>query len=138
MLNRNHPQTKWIFAASRHDDAVLTLAKLMTLLPTIERQQLLGRIARHIERLHRLNREHFNASAFIERAISDLESACRSIANLQSGESRLDGRGTCPVCSSAITDLPDHDDVYCARCLDIVSDARRRLDSSEGFGTWAI
>ena len=139
MLDLNHPQTQWRFSASREGDAILDFAKLMTLLPTPQRQQLLLRIARPIARLHRLNREHFGASSFIERAILDLEVGCQTIANLQSTESRLDGRGTCPVCGSAIKHLPEyHDITYCERCILLINDARERLASSEGFGTWAI
>jgi len=139
MLDLNNPQSRWIMKASREEDAVLTFAKLMTLLPTSERQQLLARIARPIEHLRRLNREHFDSSSFIERAIADLEGGCRAVASFQSTESRLDGHGTCPVCGSVITDLPDyHDMTYCGPCLDTIADARQRLDSSEGFGTYAI
>ena len=139
MLDLKHPQTQWIFDASREDDAILSFAKLMTLLPTPQRQQLLQRIARPIVRLRRLNREHFGASPFIERAISDLEAGCQSIASLQSTESHLDGQGTCPVCGSAIKHLPEyHDMTYCGHCLSTIDDARKRLASSEGFGMWAI
>ena len=139
MLDLKHPQTKWIFDASREDAAILSFAKLMTLLPTPQRQQILSRVARPIERLRRLNREHFGASSFIERAISDLEAGCHSIASLQSTESRLDGRGTCPVCGSEINHIPEyHDMTYCRQCLSALDDARQRLESSEGFGTYAI
>lgn len=139
MLDHKHPQTKWIFSASRETDAILTFAKLMTLLPTPQRAQLLVRVARPIDRLRRLNREHFDASSFIESAISDLEAGCQSIASLPSNESHLDGRGNCPVCGSAITYLPEYNDMtYCEQCLSTLDDARGRLDSSEGFGTWAI
>jgi hypothetical protein len=139
MLDFKHPQTRWIFDASRECDAILGFAKLMTLLPTSQRQQLLPRIARPISHLSQLNTEHFGASPFIERAISDLEAGCEAIASLQSTESRLDGRGTCPVCDSAIKHIPEYDDMtYCGHCLSTIDDARERLASSEGFGTWAI
>jgi len=138
MLDLKHPQTKWIFDAAHEGDAILGFAKLMTLLPP-QRQQLLPRVARPIERLRRLNREHFDASSFIERAISDLEAGCKSIASLPSTESRLDGRGPCPVCGSAIKHLPEYYDMtYCGHCLKTIADARERLASSEGFGTSAI
>jgi len=139
MLDLNHPQTHWIFMASRESDAILTFAKLMTLLPTPERQQLLSRVARPIERLRQLNYDHFEASPFIELAIFDLEEGLHSIASLQSSESRLDGSGSCPVCGSPISDLPDYDDMtYCGSCLNIIADPRERLASGEGFGTFAI
>jgi hypothetical protein len=139
MLDLKHPQTQWIFDASREEDAILSFAKLMTLVPTPQRQQLLPRIARPIARLRRLNHEHFGGSSFIERAISDLEAGCQSIASLQSTESRLDGHGTCPVCASTIKHLPEyHDMTYCSHCLSKIDDARERLASSEAFGTWAI
>lgn len=120
-------------------DAILGFAQLMTLLPTQQRQQLLLRVARPFDRLRRLNREHFGASAFIDRAISDLEAGCRGIANLQSTESHLDGRGNCPVCASAITHLPEyHHMTYCGQCMRALDDPRERLNGPEGFGTWAI
>jgi hypothetical protein len=139
MLDLKHPQTKWIFDASREADAIISFAKLMTLLPTPQRQQLLLHVAPPLDRLRRLNREHFGASSFIDRAISDLEAGCQSIASLQSTQSHLDGRGTCSVCGSAIKHLPEyHTMTYCGQCLRAIDDARGRLDSSEGFGTWAI
>lgn len=139
MLDLNHPQSRWILAASHEDAAILTLAKLMTLLPTPQRQQLLPRIARPITRLRRLNHEHFGASTFIDHAITDLEAGCRMIASLPSSESRLDGRGMCPVCNTPLTDLPDYFDMtYCRQCLDHIAHARQRLSSGDGFGTDAI
>ena len=139
MLDLSHPKSRWVFDASHQGDAILTFAKLMTLLPTPQREQLLLRIARPIERLRHLNREHFDASSFIERAISDLEAGCKSIASLQSSESRLDGRGTCPVCGCAIEDLPEYSDMtYCGQCLKAIDDPRKRLASGKGFCTFAI
>jgi hypothetical protein len=136
MLDPNHPLTRWRFDVSHEEDAVLNLTKLMTLLPTHERRQLLSRIRRHIERLRRLNLEGFGGSDFIERAISDLEAGCNTIADFQSTESRLDGRGTCPVCHTAITDMPKyHHMTYCGQCLKIISDAMDRLGGFDGFGT---
>src|SRR5688572_26364071 len=115
MLDLRNPQSQWIFAASRHDSAILALSKLMTLIPTLQRAQILVRIAYPIARLRKLNHEHFGASPFIETAISDLETGCRAIAEFQSSESRLDGQGNCPVCSSPITHMPheDYDMTYC-------------------------
>jgi len=139
MLDFNHPQARWRFAASRENDAILTFTKLMTLLPSPLRQQLLPRISRHLERLRRINREHFAASEFIDHAISDLEIGYKHIANLQSNESRLDGHGVCPVCGSEITDLADYSDMtYCNTCLDHIQDPRQRLASFDGFGFDAI
>lgn len=139
MLDRSHPQSRWIIKASHEEGHVLTLAKLMTLLPTQQRQQLLPRVARPIARLRLLNRDHFGASPFIEQAISDLDASCRTVAELPSTSSRLDGQGSCPVCETAITDLPDlFDMTYCSKCLEHIKDARERLDSERGFGTCAI
>jgi hypothetical protein len=139
MLNLDHPQSNWIIAASHENDAILNFAKLMTLLPTPQRQELLPRVARHIKRLRRYNREHFNASVFIDGAIVELETGCTVIANLKSSESRLSGQGTCPVCSSPITDLPDYSDMtYCETCLGNFHHARQLLGSPNGFGFCAI
>jgi hypothetical protein len=51
VLDLKHPQTRWIMAASREEDAILRYIKLMTLLPTSKREQLLSRVARPISRL---------------------------------------------------------------------------------------
>jgi hypothetical protein len=139
VLNLSNPQSKWIFAASREMDAVLDFAKLMTLLPTFQRQQLLARVARPLESLRRLNRDHFSGSSYIEQGISDLQAGCHTIASFSSEESRLDGQGVCPVCGAPITDLSErHWMTYCAHCLEPVSEARNRLCGQKGFGTDAI
>src|SRR5215212_4788898 len=104
MLDLNHPMTRWTFAASREKDAVLSLAKLMTLLPTAQRQQVFKRLRRHIQRLQRLNEKYFENSPFIIRALEDLEAGCKTIAGFECTESRLDGEGSCPICRSAISD----------------------------------
>jgi hypothetical protein len=140
MLDLNHPQSQSVFAAARHTDAILELSKLKTLVPTPQRAEILARIEYPISRLRKLNRERFGASSFIDRAISDLEAGCRAIAESRSSESRLDGRGNCPVCGSQITHLPHqgHDMTYCGTCLERIFNARQRLASRKGFCTFAI
>lgn len=138
MLDLKNPQSMRIIEASRADDAILELAKLMTLLPTAQRQQVLVRIAEPIEKLHRLNREHFGNSDFIEKAITDLEIGCKTIASLESTESRLDGIGVCPVCGTDIGGLRKHSAPYCGKCLAAISDARERIESENGFKLFYI
>jgi hypothetical protein len=135
----NNPKNQATFAAAREGDAILSFAKLMTLLPTPQRLQVLARIAVPIRRLRKLNHDHFGDSPTIESAISDLEAGCRTIAAFQSSESRLDGQGACPVCSSAIThNTKWYDMTYCNKCLDPIMDARECLASTNGFGTCLI
>jgi hypothetical protein len=139
MLDLNHPMTEHIFAASRHDDAILSIAKRMTLVPTEERDALLCRSREHFASLRKLNQEHFEHSDFIASAIDELESGCEKIASLVSTEDHTDGCGSCPVCSTVITNLKDYQDMtYCGKCLGLISAQRAALDSLKGFGLFAI
>ena len=139
MLDYDHPQSQWIVAASRQLDAILEHTKLMTLLPTEQRRQILGRVTDPIERLRKLNKEHFDASAFIEDTLSNLEASCSALASLQSTESRLDGHGACPVCGTGITHFPEYFNMtYCGLCHAPVQNALQSVESAEGFGTFAI
>lgn len=137
MLDTSDPQSRFIFEAARHEDEVLELAKLMTLLPTVQRQQLLTRIERPLASMRELNVKRFGGSDVIAKAIDALEQACGTIARFQSVESRLDGCGNCPVCGSTIIDLKDYpySTPYCGTCLKPIDEPRALLEGDDGFQT---
>jgi hypothetical protein len=133
------PMSKAILAAARHDDAILHIAKRMTLVPTEARAKLLERCQEHLSALRTLNDEHFRASTFIASSIDALERGLASIAVLKSLEDHSDGSGNCPVCGTRITHLKDYTDmIYCGKCLDHISEPRQNFDSLEGFGLCCI
>ncbi len=148
MLDLDHPMTQHRFAAARIDDRLLTLAKLMTLTSTEERQRLLGVCDKPVRSLRLLNEEHFGASSFIAEAITEIERALDGLAALKTNP--LDGTAyatiTCPICGTSLTRhhapfMPQPErrwSIYCNACLKAISPARQKLDGPDGFGTWAI
>ena len=149
MLDLNHPMTPHIFAAARLNDAILECAKSMTRLSTPKRQELLQESLTRLERMRCLNTDHFEASPFVFAAIDELEHAVQALANVDVEEAAAASAAAleiCPVCGTPLTQvkldyMPRPEDrlsVYCSPCLSVIFPARQKLDSSEGFGTWAI
>jgi hypothetical protein len=145
MLNLDHPQSKHIFAASNLEDFILERAKLMTLVPSARRRELLGDCEPKLAAMRDPNKEHFENSKVISEAIDDLARRLNQLANLGNGQVTSDhsnGEGNCSVCGTAIKNfvfvasLPR--EIYCGHCLDIVMPAIEKLRSEDGFGTWAI
>jgi hypothetical protein len=145
MLNLDHPQSKHVFAASNLEDSVFERAKLMTLVPSARRRELLGECEPKLAAMRTLNTEHFDNSERISEVIDDLARRLNQLANLGNGQVSSDhskGEGNCSVCGTAIKNfvavpsLPR--EIYCGRCLDIVMPAIEKLRSDDGFGTWAI
>jgi len=108
MLDLNHPQTEHIFTASGLEDAVLGGAKRIVAAQPSERHELLVWCEHRLDRMRTLNLEHFSNSASIASAINELHGAMRALAASESPH------------------------------LNMVSPAFTRLESDDGFGTWAI
>ena len=113
-----------------------------------ERRKIFEACKEFLEEMRRLNREHFGASAFIAEAITELECALDMLARMKTNpaEGTAYAIVSCPACGSILTHVhaafmpePEHRwSVFCSACLEPSSSARRKLDSAEGFGTWAI
>jgi hypothetical protein len=145
MLNLDHPQSKHVFAASNLEDFVLERAKLMTVVPSARRRELLGECEPKLAAMRTLNAEHFDNSKNISEGIDDLTRRLNQLANLGNGQvtsDRSNGEGNCLVCGTAIksfvavASLPR--EIYCGHCLDIVMPAISKLRSFDAFGTDAI
>jgi hypothetical protein len=107
MLNLDHPHSKHVFAAARLEDAVLDLAKLMTLVPSTRRRELLEECQQTLGKMRTLNSEHFESSVFISAAISELDESLAQMAELKNGsiiEDRSAGEGCCAACGAKITE----------------------------------
>jgi hypothetical protein len=105
MLDLNHPQTEYIFAAARLEDAALECAKRIVSAPPSERLPVLTLCERSVDTMRKLNSEHFGSSASIASAIDELQAAIRRLA------------------ASASPDMS------------VVRPAFTRLDSDDGFRT---
>ncbi len=149
MLDLDHPMTPYIFAAARLDDAILECAKSMTLVSTPTRQELLSECLRRLDKIHWLNEDHFAASPFVFAAIEEMKTPVQALATVEVNEAAAASAAAlevCPVCGTPLTQvrsdfMPRPEDRlsgYCSPCLSVISPARQKLDSSEGFGTWAI
>ncbi len=148
MLDLDHPMTDHIFAASRAEDRLSVLCKLMTLASAQERQRLFAECQEPLNSLRRLNAARFGASDFIADAVTELEDWLGSLAALETTprEGTAYAIVSCPVCGGLLTRLhhafmpqPERRwSVYCNHCLGPSSPAWHKLESSQGFGTWAI
>lgn len=141
--------TQHRFTAAALDDVILRRAKSITLAPTIERQVLLQECHIRLEEMRQLNVKHFKATPFIASAIDELESGVQWLANFDvdgASATQAEAAGLCPVCETPLTRVKldymsspkERLSVYCGPCLSIIASARQKLDSWDGFGTWAI
>ncbi len=142
MLRLDHPMTQHVFQASGLMDAVMVRGQKMSVSPSAVRTELLiGCLSRFTE-MRELARAHFGErAAYILTVVDEYEAAIRALAGLAGGQitgDRRDGAGTCSVCETPITHYPEHDIVLCSECDNPFMAAYSKLDSSAGFGTWAI
>ncbi len=145
MLDLNHPMTQPIFEASALEDALKLRAQAMSVTPSVRRLELLAECQRALDQLRRLNRAHFENSAFIAQTIDETEEVLSGIAHAGDGkitEDHSDGEGICPVCQTPITRYEagqySSKVVYCSRCDEPFMQALAKLGSPQGFFTIAI
>lgn len=146
MLNLDHPMTKHIFTASGMEDFLLASSQRMTLLPSEQRVLLLADCLVVLDKMRRLNEEHFEASQFIVDAINEAQEALEQIAHLNAGnvvEDKTSGKGDCAVCGSPITKFEVSPKsgryiILCRHCNEAFMNAKAKLESPEGFGTCFI
>ena len=139
MLDLEHPNTPHILAISREDDAILSIAKRMTLVSTDAKQHLLETSLTHFESMRSVTTNHWGASKAKLDAINLLQSNLQHLAALDSeNDFATDWQGkTCTVCSNAITNLKGYKDmIYCPQCLKTIEGGRRAVDKA--FGLWGI
>lgn len=151
MLDLDHPMTTHIFRAAGLLGGLKVVAQRMTVSPSSVRAEWLAKCLPHFEKLRTLARTHFARKApFILAAVDEYEVALEALAALGDGRitvDRRDGEGPCPACGTTITKfrplpgIEGHEDdwiIVCSQCDQPFMAAERKLDSSEGFCTWAI
>ena len=133
MLDLNHPQTPFIFAMAREDDAILSLAKKMTLVDTARKKELLETSLRHSAEMKKICDEGFKKTKKKHKAIELLESEITTLALVEStNDFLISWQGAeCSVCKSEITNLEGYPDmIYCRTCLGIIDKGRSAVDSA--------
>ena len=139
MLDLNHPQTKFVFAIARADDALLSIAKQMTLVDNPTKQLLLPRAHEAILMMRDCCLEGWGKKQKKLDAIDLLHKRITEFAVIPSTNDYVtDWRGkNCTICESPITNLEKYDDMlYCPKCLDLIADGRRAVYAA--FGLWCI
>ena len=139
MLDLDHPDTPPTFAIAREDDAILSIAKRMTLVSTDTKRELLRSSVPHFDAMRSITSEHWGQSKAMIDAIDLLQSDLQRLAMLPSTNDFVtDWRGKlCTVCGDAITNLETYNDMlYCSTCLKLIDDGRDAVD--QAFGLWCI
>ncbi len=135
LLDLDSPESKALLKASAIEDRILSLAKRMTLVPTGDREKLLGECKLELLKLEDINQKRFAGKKKISDAISSYEVGLVKLASHKASQNLTQGIGVCEVCETEITNLPKYPDmIYCQCCLNAIREARSVLESSEGFG----
>ncbi|WP_020470026.1 hypothetical protein [Zavarzinella formosa] len=142
MLDLNHPMSKHIFRASGLLDGLLMAGQRMSVSPSPDRAELLGKCLSRLDELRELALAQFPSRAvFIVAAVDELEAGLRALAGLGGGqiiEDRRNGSGDCSVCGTTITHYPKYGLVLCGKCDELFIPAHGKLCGFDGFGTDAI
>jgi hypothetical protein len=142
MLGLDHPMTQHVFLASGLMDGVMIRGQRMSVSPSVVRAELLAECLPLFAEMRELAHAMFGKrAAFIATAVDEFEVAIRTLAGQGGGritDDRHDGTGSCPLCDTVITHYPEHRIILCGGCVKPFMAAHDKLDSSEGFGTWAI
>ncbi|QDU75002.1 hypothetical protein Pan97_20220 [Bremerella volcania] len=139
MLDLDHPMSRFIVAVAREDDAILSIARRMTLVSTEAKRELLESANPHFTRMRELQREGWGESTEQTAAIVLLKQQLTHLAEIPSENDFYPYRQgkNCTVCSRPIENLKDYPDmVYCHACIAKIDSGREAVD--EAFGLFAI
>lgn len=139
MLDFSHPMAVHVLRASTLMEGLLTRAQEMSVSSRAARSRLLPECLRLIHEMKDLARSHFGGRvSFILATLDEYEARVRDL------EAIGDGEGNCPHCGTPFArcrPLPDDKDCYftpCEKCDGVFILAHQKLETTEGFGTWAI
>lgn len=139
MLDLNDPLSRYVIAVAREDDAILSIAKRMTLVSTEAKRELLLSATPHFTRMRELLAEGWGQSRRKTAAIEKLQQELTHLAELASENDfypNWQGK-TCTVCGRPIENLKGYVDmVYCRGCIQHIDAGRSAVD--EAFGLFVI
>ncbi|MET1079030.1 MAG: hypothetical protein ABWY06_13530 [Pseudomonas sp.] len=139
MLDLNHPETKYTFAISGQDDAILSIAKRMTLVDTAAKKLLLPRAHEATSKMRQIciagwgkRQGKLEAIDLLHLQIAEL-AATPSLNNyVTDWQDKV-----CTVCQSSITNLENYKDMcYCQKCLELIAGGRHAVNVA--FALWCI
>lgn len=139
MLNLDHPDTDFTLAVAHAADAVLSIAKRMTLVGSPAKVELLSRALLALDGMERTSQQRWPDDGEKLRSIVQLRHEIRELAALVSSNDYLiDAQGKiCTVCGAEITCLPGYLEMtYCQPCLGTTDGGRHAVDRA--FGLWCI
>ena len=108
MLDLNHPQSKYVFAAARLEDAIRDRANRIILARPSERSAVLDECKEYLASMRRLAAEHFLHKPSLTLIIDELQDALKALATSESPH------------------------------FEMIWPSLSRLESQQGFGTFAI
>lgn len=144
MLDTGNIHSADIVAASRQQDIILQLCKVLTLNGHAAGRQYTLRIMQPcFAALRWLNAERFNGSATIDSAISELQASAAQLAQMLTADPPPSGRypkERCPACGApSVAPFEYSPTAYCSACLNLIMPSLQKLRSwNGGFGTDAI
>ena len=135
MLDWNDPQSTHVMTAGVLKDDLTGRILKMTTASSRQRHELLDESRRIINAMRTLNLEHFRASLFISRVLTELEQELfQLVGKIPQNTSSVMGR--CNVCDEALLAIPEEEVVpFCPRCAANILPLLEKLASDEGFGT---
>lgn len=142
MLDLNHSQTPFVFAASQQLDMILDYCKKITLSGTRGRHFMFEVIRPAFAALRWLAKERFADSPEIVASVAELERGAEQLAELPllNPDHRGGPAALCPACGRPPNAPNEYDPIsYCSPCLNNIMPGLLRVRSNdEGFGTEAI
>ncbi|MCE9607391.1 MAG: hypothetical protein K8U03_21100 [Planctomycetia bacterium] len=125
--------------ASALCEAVKVIGQHMSISSSKIRAELLSKCLPLFVEMRELTRVRFTKQAsYILAGVDEYETAIIALATLNDGQISagcLNGKNACPVCGNDTHANHPHG---CRNCSEAFMAAYDKLDSSEGFATWAI
>ena len=134
MLDLDHPDTPHTFAIARADDALLALAKRMTMASTEDRKVLLKQARTHLQDMRKTVFGHWNGCSSKLQAIAELQEGLTRLSAIESDDDTDINRNR--VCAACKNRIVQQELAYCPSCIEEVASGRQAI--SEAFGLWCI
>jgi hypothetical protein len=142
MLDSNDSTTEHVTHAATLLTKLKKTGQKMSVSPTAARKKMLKESLAAFNQLRSLAMNQFSGNVnFLMATIDEFETAMRDISQLGNSQVTVDRRRSaapCPVCNHPASYMPKHGIVECRQCTKRFRAIHTKLDSGEGFGTWAV
>lgn len=145
MLDLDHPETPYRFAALHQIELIHRFAVCITLGTGATRRQYYGIVEPAFVALRWLNEERFGNNAKILTSLNELDLAIQQLADAQHDDLSIEDQQNCPVCSAPVTEIGAIRPVgtsltvpqsrHCENCFEPITNLLDKLTSAtDGFG----